>query len=424
MTVPAPASSASVADATLAGEATSRKRGGLRRRDRIIGLFAVAPAFLVVVGFMAFPVIFALYISFTKTNGLTFEWRGLDNYFALVSDPVVHQVFLNNLKFLISVPLVIFVALIVSVLLFEQIRGWRFFRVIFFLPNVLSVAVIGIMFRNAFGYYGAVNQAIGIFGGEPVQFFTDGTLAIGIIILALVWSGFGYQSLLLLAGLTAINPAVFEAAAIDGAGWWKRLWYITLPNIRRVLGFVFIINVLYTFTALFGFIFVMTAGGPGFETTTIDYLVYLRAFSSSNLGSGAALGGRALPLHRNPHRHPEPCIPVWGTTTDVRHHQLAARSPLGALAHLHRAEPGRRDDHLSAVLRDHDLAAAELRLPARPVRAARHLDVRQLHDPRELVRSRLGRSSTACSSRRWRSSSFCFSHRSRDTRSRSSRCPG
>ena len=145
------------------------------------------------------------------------------------------------------------------------------------------------MFRNAFGYYGGVNQALGLFGIEPVQFFTNGSTAIAIIIVALVWAGFGYQALLLLAGLTSINPAVFEAAAIDGAGWWQRLWYITLPNIRRVLGFVFIINVLYTFSSLFGFVFVMTAGGPGFDTTTIDYLVYLKAFSSTNLGSGAAL---------------------------------------------------------------------------------------------------------------------------------------
>jgi ABC-type sugar transport system permease subunit len=187
------------------------------------------------------------------------------------------------------VPIVIFTALIVSVLLFERVRGSRFFRIIFFLPNVLSVAVIGIMFRQAFGYNGSVNQAIRLFGGETVEFFTNGNLAIAVIVLALVWSGFGYQALLLLSGLTAINPAVFEAAALDGAGWWTRLWYITLPNIRRMLGFVFIINVLYTFTSLFGFIFVMTAGGPGFDTTTIDYLVYLRAFSSNNLGSGAAL---------------------------------------------------------------------------------------------------------------------------------------
>ncbi|OJX97089.1 MAG: hypothetical protein BGO96_02940 [Micrococcales bacterium 73-15] len=238
---------------------------------------------------MAFPVLFALYISFTRTNGLTYRWVGLSNYVALLRDPIVHEVFLNNVTFLVSVPLVIFVALVVSVLLFDRVRGWRAFRVIFFLPNVLSVAVIGIMFRNAFGYYGAVNQALGLLGVEPVQFFTDGRLAIAVIVLALVWSGFGYQSLLLLAGLTSIDPAVFEAAALDGAGWWKRLWFITLPNVRRVLGFVFIINVLYTFSSLFGFVFVMTAGGPGFETTTIDYLVYLKAFSSTNLGAGAAL---------------------------------------------------------------------------------------------------------------------------------------
>lgn len=259
------------------------------RQSKLIGTLAVLPSFIVVVGFMAFPVMFALFISFTKTNGLSFDWRGLDNYIALFGDPIVHQVFLNNFKFLISVPLVIFTALISAVLLFERFRGWKFFRVIFFLPNVLSVAVIGLIFRNAFGYDGAVNQFLGLLGREPVQFFIDSNYSIFIIILALVWSGFGYQSLLLLAGLTSINPAVFEAAAIDGAGWWRRLFSITLPNIRKVIGFVFIINILYTFASLFGFIFVITAGGPGYETTTIDYLVFLRAFSSNNLGSGAAL---------------------------------------------------------------------------------------------------------------------------------------
>jgi len=277
------------AEAAPIGPVAPRSPGSLRRRDRRIGLIATLPALVLVLGFMVYPILYAVFISFTRTNGLRFEWRWFENYSALLVDPIVHQVFLNNLKFLVSVPIVISAALIVSVLLFERVRGWRFFRLIFFLPNVLSVAVVGIMFRQAFGYYGSVNQAIQLVGGEPVDFFTNGSLAIGVIVLALVWSGFGYQSLLLLAALTSINPAVFEAAAMDGAGWWKRLWYITLPNIRRMLGFVFIINVLYTFTSLFGFVFVMTAGGPGFDTTTIDYLVYLRAFSSTNLGSGAAL---------------------------------------------------------------------------------------------------------------------------------------
>ncbi|MDZ4046709.1 MAG: sugar ABC transporter permease [Rhodoglobus sp.] len=238
---------------------------------------------------MIYPVLFALYISFNRSNGISFEWVGFDNYVRLLTDPLVHGVFLTNLKFLISVPLVIFVAIIVSVLLFERIRGWKFFRIVYFLPNVLSAVVVGIMFKQIFGYYGMVNEIIASTGAERIQFFTNGNLAITVIILALIWSGFGYQSLLLLSGLTAIDPTVFEAAALDGAGWWKRLWYITLPNIRRVLGFVFIINVLYTFTSLFGFIYVMTAGGPGYETTTVDYLVYLKAFETGNKGPGAAL---------------------------------------------------------------------------------------------------------------------------------------
>ncbi len=266
-----------------------RRPSTLRRRDRITGLLSVLPALVIVVGFMIYPVLFAFYISFNRSNGISFAWVGFDNYVKLLLDPLVHQVFFNNLKFLISVPLVIFVAIIVSVLLFERVRGWRFFRIIYFLPNVLSAVVIGIMFKQIFGYYGFVNEIVASTGSERIQFFTTGNLSIAVIILALVWSGFGYQSLLLLSGLTAIDPAVFEAAALDGAGWWQRLWYITLPNIRRVLGFVFIINVLYTFTSLFGFIYVMTAGGPGFDTTTIDYLVYLKAFETGNKGPGAAL---------------------------------------------------------------------------------------------------------------------------------------
>jgi ABC-type sugar transport system permease subunit len=159
----------------------------------------------------------------------------------------------------------------------------------FIIRNIFIRNFYNIKFKNFFGFDGAVNQLRGVFGEAPIQFFIDADYSIAIIVLALVWSGFGFQSLLLLAGLTSINPAVFEAAAIDGAGWWRRLWSITLPNIRKVLGFVFIINILFTFSGLFGFIFVITAGGPGYETTTIDYLVYLRAFSSNNLGSGAAL---------------------------------------------------------------------------------------------------------------------------------------
>lgn len=265
-------------------------RAAWRRQDKITGLLAVAPALVVVLGFMIYPILFALFISFNIFDGISYKWVGLQNYTNLLTDPMVHQIFLTNLKFLISVPLVIFVSIVVAVLLFERVRGWKYFRVIYFLPSVLSTVVIGIMFRSAFAYSGPFNSILVALGGHPVDFFTDTNLAIFVIVLALIWAGFGYSGLLILSGLAAVNTEVFEASALDGAGWWQRLWFITMPSIRRVLGFVLIINVLYTFTSLFGFIFVITSGGPGYGTTTVDYLIFLKAFSSgSDMGAGAAL---------------------------------------------------------------------------------------------------------------------------------------
>lgn len=271
------------------GDTPPRRKSRWRRRDRWVALAAVAPALLLALGFMVYPVGYALFISFHKTNGLNFEFVGFGNYVKLLTDPLLYKVFGTNLLFLVSVPIVIFVALICSVLLYERIRGWKFYRVLFFVPNVLSTAVIGLMFKTLFAYSGPVNALIIAFGGEPVDFFAGASSAIFVIVLALVWSGFGYQSLILLSGLSSINPEIFEAAVLDGAGWWRRLWSITLPNIRRVVVLVSILNVLYTFTSLFGFIFVMTAGGPGYDTTTLDYLIYTLAFSSSRLGEGSAL---------------------------------------------------------------------------------------------------------------------------------------
>lgn len=140
--------------------------------------------------------------------------------------------FFVNLRFLVSVPLILAAATLCGVLLYERVLGWRFFRVVFFIPSVLSTAVIGLMFKATFAYDGPINALIVAAGGAPVSFFSTATLGIAVIILALVWSGFGYGTLIILAGLSAIDREVYEAADIDGAGWWQRLWYITLPQIR------------------------------------------------------------------------------------------------------------------------------------------------------------------------------------------------
>lgn len=265
------------------------RRKSWRDAEKRLALLAISPAFLMVALFLFVPIAGAVAISFFKTDGVTAEFVGFANYVRIFTDPLVGEVFLVNLRFLISVPLILFASTLCGVLLYERVMGWKLFRVLFFIPSVLSTAVIGLMFKATFAYNGPINAVIVAAGGEPISFFSTASLGISVIILALVWSGFGYGALIILAGLSAIEKDVYDAADMDGAGWWQRLWYITLPQIRRVLMFVSIINVLYTFTSLFGFVFVMTAGGPGYSTTTLDYLIFQKAFSSADMGAGAAL---------------------------------------------------------------------------------------------------------------------------------------
>jgi ABC-type sugar transport system permease subunit len=243
----------------------------------------------VVASLLFYPIGYAIWISFLKTDGVTSKFIGFKNYVDIFAAPLVHQVFLTNLKFLVAIPVVIFAGLFTAVLLYQEVWGWRFFRIVFFLPSVLSASVIGLMFRSAFTLNGPINSALISLGLTPINFFASANMAILVVVLALIWAGFGYAMMILLSGLMAIDSDLFAAAEVDGAGWWQRFWYIIIPSIRQQLAFVSIINTLYTFTSLFGFIFVMTAGGPLYSTTTLDYLVYQKAFSAYDMGQGSAL---------------------------------------------------------------------------------------------------------------------------------------
>lgn len=260
-----------------------------RRPDTIFAYLAVTPLLIIVISLMLYPIAYSFFLSFTRSDGITSEFIGLANYLSLVRDDDFWRVLLNNFIFLLAVPLILIVSLVCAILTYEQVWGWRAFRVIYFIPSVISSVVIGLLFRNFFGYDGPINQLLAIAGIPPVDWLGSGSTAIVVIILALVWSSFGYGMLILLSGMASIDPHIYEAARLDGATWFQRARQITLPLISKQMRFLSIINVIYTFTSLFGFIFVMTSGGPGYETTTLDYFIYLKAFSGFDLGGGAAL---------------------------------------------------------------------------------------------------------------------------------------
>ena len=266
-----------------------QQRKAPRVKWNVFPYAAVLPAAILVLVLMVVPIGFTVYHSFTNWDGQTSSFIGLGNFRLIFGNPVIYQVLVNSLIFLISVPLILFVSLVVAVLIYERVLGWRVFRFLFFIPNVLSPVIVGALFSTFFLPGGLTDTVLSPFGLGQFPWLSHPWTARLVVILALVWTSFGFGMVVVLSALAAIDPSLYDAAAIDGASWWRRLWSITIPMISGSLQFLSVINVIYTFTSLFSFVYVITSGGPGFATTSIDYFTYLTSFENGQFGYGAAL---------------------------------------------------------------------------------------------------------------------------------------
>jgi multiple sugar transport system permease protein len=266
----------------------------LRRKEALQGLLSLIPIVAALLVFRAYPLLTGIEKSFTDWDGLfRSNWVGLKNYLYLLSGgDQFWKLIGNSVILLINVPLQLVIGLVVAVLLYEKTPGWRFFRSVFFIPQILSTIVIGYLFRFLFSYSGPINEVLRRLGADwlAIQWLGNRASALGVIILVLLWIDIGWQGILFLGGLSAIDASIFDAALIDGANYWQRTFRIVLPMTLRVVEYSVIMSVVWTFTGLFPIIYSVTGGGPGYETTTIDYMVYLKAFVISNrLGEACSL---------------------------------------------------------------------------------------------------------------------------------------
>lgn len=256
-----------------------------QKRTAFIQIFlSLLPLILILVIFRVYPIIVAVAKSFTNWDGLfRQDWVGFKNYLDFIKSGPFFMILRNTLILLISVPLQVVVGLLVALLLYEKVAGWRFFRAMIYTPQIISAVIIGYLFKIFFGLRGPVNVVFKAIGLErlSIEWFGNSFTALGVIVLCLVWFSIGWQSIVLLGGMSTIQTSVFEAAILDGANYWQRAFKIVFPIIIRVIEFSVIASSVWTLTQLFPFLYAMTRGGPGYETTTLDYMIYLKSFGSS-----------------------------------------------------------------------------------------------------------------------------------------------
>jgi ABC-type sugar transport system permease subunit len=161
-----------------------------------------------------------------------------------------------------------------------------------FLPAVYAAVVVGILTSTVLQLNGPLNETLGAVGLKSAQHEWLGSAgtSIPIILMIVVWTNFGYNVLLYLAGMSAVDPSLEEAARIDGAGWMRILFWVIVPNLRRVLEIVLVTNTITAFAFMFTYIYTITNGGPGTDTYVSEFYIYQQAFTNQNMGYAAAVG--------------------------------------------------------------------------------------------------------------------------------------
>src|SRR5262245_39316051 len=259
---------------------------------KVNGILFTLPAIILVVLVIVLPLLQSFYFSFTNWKGARADWIGLANYTQIFADPELRKSLTNSMLIFLSIPIGMIGPFVTAYLLYQGMPGARFMRSIIFAPTALSWVVIGMVAREFFANRGPLNWMLDNVGLEAVSrnWLADFNWALLAVIIAFNAAMWGVNTIIFLTGLATIDKSTIEAARIDGANGRQILWYIILPAMRRFVEFVFIITVVISFTGLFGLIYVMTGGGPGSATMTLDFAVWRRAFSTGSFGTGAAIG--------------------------------------------------------------------------------------------------------------------------------------
>ena len=269
----------------------ARRRKGAPRGRALEPLLWIAPA-LAAIAFVFGYALYRLVIEATHRDGVGV---GLDNLQIVWSDPPFRTAIGHNLRLLVTLPVISGIALLLAVLLFEGLRGWKLHRVALFIPYLLPVPVVGVLFGQFLTLHGQLNSLLDALGlhALALDWLGNPDLALRSLAGVIIWKELGFGVILFLARLLSLSTDPYDAARVDGAGWWRLHWHISLPQLRSIIGFYLVIEGITLFAWVFNYVYVMTRGGPGDATQVAETYIYDNA-TIGNLPWLAASGAVVL----------------------------------------------------------------------------------------------------------------------------------
>lgn len=261
-----------------------------RRRVTIWPYVYAAPALAALC--LVFGYSFVEVVRYSLYSGSlgSLTYVGFSNYSALFTDPVFIQSLFDNLKLLVTVPVVTVLALVVALVINSGVRGWRLYRVLIFFPYVLPAVAIGLAFSyilqgggvfNTLAHDAHLSFLVHDWLGSPkwVIFSIGGVI---------VWQQLGFGVVVFTAALLAVPAELIEAAQIDGARWWTVQRKIMIPHIRRIIQFFVILEAITALSSVFTYVYILTGAGPAYSSSVIEFYIYQYGFEDGAIGIASA----------------------------------------------------------------------------------------------------------------------------------------
>jgi raffinose/stachyose/melibiose transport system permease protein len=265
----------------------------MNRTSRLTPYLYVLPLVALLAFVFGYPLVRIFEFSFKQIRGIDGPWIGWGNYRLILSQGLFWESVRHNLFLLIAVPVMVAWSLLISIVLYERLRGWKLYRVILFVPYILAIPIIAAVMKRMFLFSGPVNEVLRWIGMDflALDWIGSSDVALWTVMLLIIWRESALGIILFLARLLSLDEALIEAARLEGASWWQRAWYVIIPQMKVVIEFYVVVSVITMLSSVFSYVYIMGGGrgGPGTSTMVLELYIFSALVKISLPGIASAV---------------------------------------------------------------------------------------------------------------------------------------
>src|SRR5262245_13210132 len=265
----------------------------MQHHSRLTPYLYVLPLVALLAFVFGYPLVRIFEFSFKLVRGIDGPWIGFRNYQLILHQDLFWESVRHNLFLLLAVPVMVVWSLLIAIVLYERVKGWKLYRVVLFFPYILAIPIVAVVMKKMFQFSGPVNEVLRWLGLDflALDWIGSSDVALWTVMLLIIWRESALGIILFLARLLSFDESLIEAAKLDGASWWQRVWFVIVPQMRLVIEFYVVVSVITMLSAVFSYVYMMGGGrgGPGTSTMVVELYIFSALIKTSLPGIASAV---------------------------------------------------------------------------------------------------------------------------------------